>query len=38
MVDIMASGDDSRTDRQVNHESMALELESVLKRFLRIVK
>ena len=35
MVDIMAGGDDSRTDRQVDHESMALELESVLKKVLK---
>ena len=35
MVDIMAGGDDSRTDRQVDHESMALEFESVLKKVLK---
>ena len=35
MVDIMASGDDTRTDKQVDHESMALELESVLKKGLK---
>ena len=35
MVDIMASGDDTRTDKQVDHESMALELESVLKKVLK---
>ena len=35
MVDIMAGGDDSRTDKQVDHESMALELESVLRKVLK---
>ena len=27
MVDVMSSGDDSRTDKQVDHESMAMELK-----------
>ena len=35
MLDVMASGDDSRTDRQVDHESMALELNSVLNKVLK---
>ena len=35
MVDIMAGGDDSRTDKQVDHESMALELENVLRKVLK---
>ena len=35
MVDVMAGGDDSRTDKQVDHESMALELESVLRKVLK---
>ena len=35
MVDIMAGGDDSRTDRQVDHESMALELDTVLRKVLK---
>ena len=35
MVDVMAGGEDSRTDKQVNHESMALELESVLRKVLK---
>ena len=30
MVDVMSSGDDSRTDKQVDHESMAMELKQVL--------
>ena len=43
MLDVMASGDDTRTDRYVDHESMAQELNSVLSkvlkdRELRIVK
>ena len=32
---ISASGDDSRTDRQVDHESMALELNNVLQKVLK---
>lgn len=35
MVDVMASGDDSRTDKQVDFESMALELNNVLKSVLK---
>ena len=35
MLDVMASGDDSRTDRHVDHESMALELDNVLKKVLK---
>lgn len=31
MLDIMASGDDSRTDKMVDHESMAQELNAVLE-------
>ena len=31
----MPSADDSRTDRQVDHESMALELNSVLNKVLK---
>jgi len=31
MVDVMASSDDSRTDRNVDHESMANDLMQVLK-------
>ena len=30
MLDVMPSGEDTRTDKQVDHESMALELNSVL--------
>ena len=35
MVDVMAGGEDSRTDKQVDPESMALELESVLRKVLK---
>lgn len=35
MVDVMAGGEDSRTDKQVDHKSMALELESVLRKVLK---
>ena len=35
MLDVMASGDDSRTDRFVDHESMAMELNAVLERVLK---
>ena len=35
MLDVMPSGDDSRTDRHVDHESMALELNSVLNKVLK---
>ena len=31
MADVMASGDDARTDKQVDHESMAQDLRQVLK-------
>ena len=35
MVDVMASGDDSRTDKGVDFESMASELQRVLKTVLK---
>jgi len=35
MLDVMSSGDDSRTDRQVDHESMAQELNAVLSKVLK---
>ena len=35
MLDVMPSGEDSRTDKQVDHESMALELNSVLSKVLK---
>lgn len=35
MLDVMPSGDDSRTDKEVDHESMALELNNVLKDVLK---
>ena len=35
MLDVMPSGDDSRADRQVDHESMAQELDNVLRKVLR---
>ena len=35
MVDVMASGDDSRTDKHVDHESMAMELCQVLDKVLK---
>ena len=35
MVDVMSSGDDSRTDKGVDHESMAQELRSVLGKVLK---
>ena len=35
MLDVMPSGEDSRTDRQVDHESMAMELDAVLKKVLK---
>ena len=35
MLDVMPSGDDSRTDRQVDHESMAQELKAVLSKVLK---
>ena len=31
MVDIMASGEDSRTDKEVDHESMSYDLNQVLE-------
>lgn len=35
MVDVMSSGDDGRTDKQVDHESMAMELKQVLGQVLK---
>ena len=35
MVDVMASGEDSRTDKHVDHESMAMELRHVLDKVLK---
>ena len=35
MVDVMSSADDSRTDKGVDHESMALELRAVLGKVLK---
>lgn len=35
MLDVMPSGDDSRTDKEVDHESMALELKNVLLKVLK---
>ena len=35
MLDVMPSGEDSRTDRAVDHESMALELNTVLSKVLK---
>ena len=35
MLDVMPSSDDSRTDRQVDHESMAMELNTVLNKVLK---
>lgn len=35
MADVLASGDDSRADKQVDYESMAKELESVLRNVLK---
>lgn len=35
MVDFMASGEDSRTDKHVDHESMAMELRQVLDKVLK---
>lgn len=35
MVDVMSSGDDSRTDKQVDHESMAMELKQVIGQVLK---
>lgn len=35
MVDVMSSGEDSRTDKHVDHESMAMELRQVLDKVLK---
>ena len=35
MLDVMSSGDDSRTDKKVDHESMAMELKQVLGQVLK---
>lgn len=35
MVDVMVSGEDSRTDKHVDHESMAMELRQVLDKVLK---
>ncbi len=35
MADVMSSGDDSRTDKHVDHESMAQELKQVLNKCLK---
>ena len=35
MVEVMASGEDSRTDKHVDHESMAMELRQVLDKVLK---
>ena len=35
MLDVMPSSEDSRTDRQVDHESMAMELDTVLNKVLK---
>ena len=35
MVDVMTSGEDSRTDKHVDHESMAMELRQVLDKVLK---
>ncbi|MBM6992652.1 MAG: sigma-70 family RNA polymerase sigma factor [Prevotella sp.] len=35
MADVLASGDDSRADKQVDYESMAKELETVLRNVLK---
>lgn len=35
MVDVMASGEDCRTDKHVDHESMAMELRQVLDKVLK---
>ena len=35
MVDVMASGEDSRTDKRVDHESRAMELRQVLDKVLK---
>ena len=35
MADVLASGDDSRTDRNVDFESMSMELDNVLRSVLK---
>lgn len=35
MVDVMSSGDDGRTDKNVDHESMAMEMKQVLSKVLK---
>lgn len=35
MADLLSSGDDSRTDRQVDHESMATDLDAVMEKVLK---
>ena len=35
MADVLSSGDDSRTDKQVDYESMAKELDTVLRNVLK---
>lgn len=35
MLDVMPSGEDSRADREVDHESMSLELDTVLGKVLK---
>lgn len=35
MADVMSSGDDNRTDKHVDHESMALEMRQVLSKVLK---
>ena len=35
MLDVMASGEDSRTDKHVDHESMSMELNAVLSKVLK---
>jgi RNA polymerase primary sigma factor len=35
LLDVMSSGDDSRTDKTVEHESMAMELNAVLGKVLK---
>lgn len=35
MLDVMPSGDDTRTDKYVDHESMAMELDQVLSKVLK---
>lgn len=35
MADLLSSGDDSRTDRKVDHESMATDLDAVMEKVLK---